>query len=172
MRRAKVKDYVWAQRYSHKGVDPDVAAKELDRIADDAGGVVKVRAVVEASRGAKAPLHPLFEWSDKDAAEAHRRQQARDILQSLIVVYEGAGGQTVEVPYVVSYTPKPEQGEPAQKERSYIPISDVRNDKTLREAIVERAWEELLAWEARYEHLAEFLNVRKAIRKTRKEVDA
>lgn len=45
-------------------------------------GVVTPEHVVDAARDPESPLHGYFEWDDVEAAEAHRRDQARALLRS------------------------------------------------------------------------------------------
>lgn len=43
--------------------------------------------VVDTARPASHPLHDRFEWDDAIAGEAHRRQQASDLIRKVRVVY-------------------------------------------------------------------------------------
>lgn len=51
------------------------------------GGLTAKR-LLDASRPEDAPLHDEFEWNDGEAAEKHREQQARHIINSLTIVVE------------------------------------------------------------------------------------
>lgn len=166
-KRAKIQDYLWRDGFASKGVNAKAAASELDRLAKEHGGALKSVAVVQAAKAKTSALHPMFEWDDSKAAERYRKHQAGQIMTSLIVVYEGAGGKSVEVPYLVSYTPPENAAEGNRAERSYVNIERVKDDATMRAAVVDRAWEELISWQSRYEHLSEFLEVRRVINKVR-----
>ena len=65
-------------------VPAQVAGEELDRIRSEHGGLTAAL-VVDESRAEDAPLHPVFEWNDAEAAERHREHQARTMIRSLVV---------------------------------------------------------------------------------------
>jgi hypothetical protein len=162
------KSYLWRDGYHHKGVKAEAVARELDKIAKKCGGTIKSVEIVKAASSPKSLLHPLLEWEDGKAAALYRKNQAGRLLNSLIVVYEGTEGEVLEVPYLVSYSPSETRNEGNVAEHSYVQSEVIRNDPQLRQAVIERAWDELLSWKLRYEHLSEFMGVRAAIDKVRK----
>lgn len=66
--------------------DPNVAGSVCEELSRK--GNLTAKGLVDVSRPEDAPLHPEFEWDDYEAAERWREQQARKIIQSLIVVSE------------------------------------------------------------------------------------
>lgn len=70
-----------------KGVEPPVAGCELERIRRVNAGKLRSKTVVDEARPEQAPLHPAFEWDDAAAAEAHRCQQARELIRAVRVKY-------------------------------------------------------------------------------------
>jgi hypothetical protein len=76
-------------------VDPDIAAAELERVRSEHEGKLEPKAVVDASRPKEAPLHPVFEWRDKVAAEEYRTWQARHLIKSVRVVKEDESDETL-----------------------------------------------------------------------------
>lgn len=56
--------------------------KALERLADSTEGNLTPEAVLNAARVAESPLHKHFEWDDSVAAEAYRKDQARQLIQS------------------------------------------------------------------------------------------
>jgi hypothetical protein len=56
-------------------------------IADESGGRLTPRAVVDAARPSSHPLHNRFEWDDVVAGERYRRIQAQDLIQSVTVTH-------------------------------------------------------------------------------------
>lgn len=66
-------------------VDAGVAFDELERIRDR-DGRLRPATVVEESRPNDAPLHPVFEWRDKIAAQKYREDQARNVIRSVVVI--------------------------------------------------------------------------------------
>ena len=90
-----------------KGVSADVAGNELARIYQQEQQL-KPAKVVDESRPEAAPLHPVFEWDDKVAAEKHREDQARHLIRSVRVInpYDEKQERTyVHVKSLESYQP-------------------------------------------------------------------
>jgi hypothetical protein len=76
--------YEWKLKSLAKGIDPDVAIQELERI-ESIYGILSPENVLNESRDQNAILHPLFEWQEDVAAEKYRLQQARFILNNVCV---------------------------------------------------------------------------------------
>lgn len=84
---------------SRFAVDADTAARALANIQSKHGGISPAT-VVDESRPDDAPLHPVFEWRDEVAAEAHRRYQARALIRSVVVVSDEEGKEVPKPVYV------------------------------------------------------------------------
>ena len=59
----------------------DIEKSVLMDIAKKNGGILQVDAVLDEAKDESSPLHDHFEWDDSVAAEAHRRYQARVLIQ-------------------------------------------------------------------------------------------
>lgn len=59
----------------------DIEKSVLMDIAKKNGGILQVDAVLDEAKDEGSPLHGHFEWDDSVAAEAHRRYQARVLIQ-------------------------------------------------------------------------------------------
>lgn len=59
----------------------NIERKLLTGIAKKNGGVLTIDSVLDEARDESSPLHKHFEWDDSVAAEAHRRYQARVLIQ-------------------------------------------------------------------------------------------
>ena len=59
----------------------EVERSVLVDIAKQHGGVLMVDDVLNEARNENSPLHDHFEWDDGVAADAHRRYQARVLIQ-------------------------------------------------------------------------------------------
>ena len=59
----------------------EIERKVLTKIATKHGGVLQVDDVLQEAQDEGSPLHKHFEWDDSVAAEAHRRYQARVLIQ-------------------------------------------------------------------------------------------
>lgn len=77
--------FSYAEAESDLGVDAQTAGQELDRIRRR-DGTIAPRVVVNESRPAGAPLHPVFEWRDEVAAERFREHQAKQLITVVRVV--------------------------------------------------------------------------------------
>lgn len=74
--------YEWKLKSFAKGIDPDEAVKELERIEGLFGSLTPEN-VIKASIDEGAILHPLFEWDNNKAAEQYRLQQARNLINNV-----------------------------------------------------------------------------------------
>ena len=77
-------DFSWKLKGLAKGVDPSIAAQELQRLQEKYGGLTPEVIVKEAFHK-KSPLHPIFEWDNDKAAYNYRLQQARILLNNIEV---------------------------------------------------------------------------------------
>jgi len=59
----------------------DIEKSVLMDIAKKNGGILQVDAVLDEAKDESSPLHGHFEWDDSVAAQAHRRYQARVLIQ-------------------------------------------------------------------------------------------
>jgi hypothetical protein len=59
----------------------EVERSVLVDIAKQHGGVLMVDDVLNEAKNESSPLHDHFEWDDSVAADAHRRYQARVLIQ-------------------------------------------------------------------------------------------
>lgn len=62
----------------------------LERLARQNNGLLMVDDVVEEARDPQSVLHRHFQWDDDKAAEAYRKQQARQLIQKVTVTIEKA----------------------------------------------------------------------------------
>jgi hypothetical protein len=74
--------YEWKLKSLAKGIDPDLAIQELERI-DSVYGVLSPENILNESRQPSSILHNLFEWQEDVAAEKYRIQQARFIINNI-----------------------------------------------------------------------------------------
>ncbi len=72
-----------------KKADPQKIGRALAKIAEANAGRLTPGAVVEAARSPNSALHRHFEWDDRKAAEAYRRDQAREIIAVIRVEQDG-----------------------------------------------------------------------------------
>lgn len=80
---------VYEYKVPYTKVSAQEAGEELARIECEHGGLTP-ELVVDASREESAPLHPVFEWNDRKAAERYRIVQAGSLIRNVTVKIEEA----------------------------------------------------------------------------------
>jgi len=136
-----------------KGISPQVAAAEVNRIiARDGGATPSV--VVDESRPEDAPLHPAFEWDDSVAAEQYRIGQARHIIRCVLIAPDPA---REAAPTIRAYVSVPTPAEDNPNARLYKRTLDVLGgDNEIERAAVKRRFlNEIQALRRRYKDLLE-----------------
>ncbi len=147
--------YGWSAGRSFK-VSAQIVGEELERIEKEAGEV-NPRLLVGHARPVASPLHSFFEWDDKTAAEEYRVEQARGIIQAVVVkAFDGAETRNPIRAFVnVS----------AEDGRGYFGIASVMSDEEKRSQMIAQAKSEIEAWRDRYRALVEFSKVFESIDK-------
>jgi hypothetical protein len=79
-----MENYKWKMKGLAKGVDPSLAAEELNRLQNLYGQITPELIVREAEKK-KSVLHNIFEWDDAKAGYNYRLQQARILLNNIQV---------------------------------------------------------------------------------------
>lgn len=139
--------------------DANVAGKVFEDLSNTVG--LTNKNLVDASRDENSPLHNEFEWNDTIAGEKWRREQARSMIANLkIVVNE------VENKEPIRAFVKLVKGSD-KLETPYEPMQVVIKTKDMRETLIERALEELEAFETKYKHLTELREVWESIEKVK-----
>ena len=149
--------YGWTAERKFK-VSAQIIGETLEAIEKDHGGVTPA-VVVDEARPITSVLHPFFEWDDSVAAENHRREQARALVQAVVVkAYdnEETRSPTRAFVSVMSETDG----------RSYVGIATAMSNTEMREQVFERARSEIEDWRNRYWSLQEFAKVFEAIDKS------
>ena len=100
--------------------------------------------VVEAARPDDSPLHPFLEWRDGVAANLYRKQQARHLVNHLVIL---EGGEERKAFHNVS---PPAAGE----RRQYLHIDKVRMSPEDAAEVIADAEAELEGWLERYNRYA------------------
>jgi hypothetical protein len=149
----------WKQGARFK-VDPSIARDCLEEIRTKKGAITAGDVVAEAKRKT-SPIHSEFEWDDKKAAHEHRKERARCMIRSLVVIRDKAPNVESRQ-YEVSVRTNKEPGEPAP-EKVYLTTEQILQDPIQREKLLGRALAEIAAMRQRYAGLSELAVVFKAI---------
>jgi hypothetical protein len=106
--------------------------------------------VVQVARPKTHPLHDRFEWDNKLAGDAWRREQAHRMIQSVRTKYTPAVGGPRDVRAFVA-VPRP-----TLKAPSYEPIEAALADPLQRQIVLQAMEREWRTLKGRYEDVAEF----------------
>jgi hypothetical protein len=106
----------------------DIEKSVLMDIAKKNGGILQVDSVLEEAKDESSPLHSHFEWDDSVAAEAHRRYQARVLIQRCKITIVEAEPTTVRA--FVSLQSDRESG------GGYRMTTKVMDDQVMREELL------------------------------------
>lgn len=131
-------------------LDAQAVGEHLEHLRE-LHGQLTAEVTVDDARPKNSLLHPVFEWNNKVAAEEYRKEQARLLIRSVVVI------------------PGDDQG-PAQPYRAFVVISEfgeqgytstyvALNDPQLRAQVLARALRELRQFQAKYRELDELAEV-------------
>lgn len=120
-----------------KGASAQKIGTALTKIMDANGGELKPKAVVDAARDPKSPLHRHLEWRDDVAAEAYRMEQAREIVRIIRIEQEDA-------PPVRAFLSVNDG------KTSYRATAEVQSSVHLQDLVLRAALKELQAFQKRY----------------------
>ena len=155
------KTYSWipGSRFG-KNQDPTVIGTELERLIDNNDQRLIPEKVVETAQNPMSPLHPLFEWDDAKAAQAHRIEQARHLLRSVQVTIITNKGQEITTRMTVTSERHKQPGK-----HYYSTTEYALSNEELRAQVLKQALLELAAFRRRYAELSELAQVFHIIQK-------
>lgn len=139
--------------------EAQIVGETLQRLSTENGDSLTARVVVDAARPFDSPLHGCFEWDDLRAAELFRETQARHVISSIRVLDNERGSQTVTRVFVNVVE---NVGDDLQ--RRYVPLARVATDADLYRQVLNRAANDLRAFEDRYAQFATIATVARTAR--------
>lgn len=92
MNMANESKYSWIRSGFAKGIEPDEAIRELERIEANYGALTPEN-ILDASKSEDALFHSLFTWDDNQAAHNYRLQEARVILNNIEIKVVSDGSE-------------------------------------------------------------------------------
>lgn len=147
--RMKIETVSWKQNVPTKGIDPEKAHRALETIRLENEGLTD-DAVVAASRPKNHVLHNFFEWNDSAAGVEYRRQQARQLIRSLVVVHADAP-QIKTRAYEVAHKARPN----AENRTLYSTTEEVLSDPESRDRLIATAIKVAMDFRRRFKNLHE-----------------
>jgi hypothetical protein len=110
-------------------------------------GAIEAADIVKAARHATSPIHSMFTWDDKIAANLHREEQARGYLRALVVL--STNGKELSMPAMISL----------RGDSGYLATERVMSHDELRERLLAQALAEANSWMQRYKFLRELADI-------------
>jgi hypothetical protein len=152
--------YQWkgAGNNFHK-LDAQAVGEYLEEVRGSHSGRLTADDVVVAARDESSPIHAAFNWDDESAAEAHRRQVARNLMGSIrcVVTVRSQAGVESERTTRALISVRDAEGP------HYAPISVVLASDDYRQQLIVQARKEMLSFKRKYAELEELLGVFAAI---------
>lgn len=145
------KQMVYQYKVPYAKVSAQTAGEELARIEKENGSLTP-ELVVDESRGEDAPLHPVFEWDDKKAAENYRVVQAGSLIRNVTVKIEEAPRMEPTRAFV-NVAPV------GQCKGIFVSIKNAMGNEETRETVVARALAELEKVKEKYKDLHELAGI-------------
>jgi hypothetical protein len=133
--------------HNARRADPQKIGEALEEIAAANDQRLTPPLMVAAARDRRNYLHRHFEWNNQKAAEAHRLNQARQIVHCLRVVDDDAPA----MPQIAFLSVAPGDGAGF----TYASREAVKGSAFFQRLVLERAEKDLESWERRYSELAE-----------------
>lgn len=142
--------FQWKEGTRHK-VDPNIAGAMCSDM--EKAGKLTAENLVEANRPKNAPLHAEFDWNNTVAAEKWRCHQARNIINSIVLV----GEDQPKVEAVRCFF-RVESAAP-----NYESVNTIIRNEDKYAKLVEQALRELVVFKKKYAQIKELSAVFNAI---------
>jgi len=123
---------------------------EMNRVRDERGELTD-EALVAAATPKAHPLHNRFEWDNRIAGHKYRLVQAQELIRTVHITEVTPTDELRKVRAFVS-VPRPEG-------RRYEPTTEVAEDPIARQLVLREMKREWIAFKARYEGMAEFMDL-------------
>lgn len=137
-KRLKVESYRVRDGSHVKAKDAPKVVRAVTAITK-ASGAADATSFLEYSTPKTSETHHMFEWNDGKAAHEHRLLQARNILGSIELVFEGSSDYVRAFPTVI-----------IGGEKKYAQMQRCMSDAELTAQLIAAAQAELIAWDERH----------------------
>lgn len=136
--------YTWKTGSYLGKVSAQTAGEICEQLESE--GRLTAEALVEASRPKDAPLHDAFEWDNRKAAAEWRKQQARNIINSIQIVVQEA--EPVRAFFNIE-----------RKAPEYLSIATICREPGNYQALLRQATAELRAFRRKYNQIEELNSI-------------
>jgi len=153
--------YQWKESSIFSKHNAQTIGNHLEELRNKKNGLSPTDVVEDATQ-ATSPTHNCFEWDNDKAAEKHRLQQARQLLDHIVILK--LEDKELTTPVRAFYSIKRDG-----KQTDYTPISIVLNSEADRSKLLKSALREAGQWKKRYESLEELAKVFEAIEEVKEE---
>jgi hypothetical protein len=143
--------YEWRLGPRQFSVEAQTVGETLEQLRIRCNGHLTPRAVVDDAKAPDSPIHPIFEWNDARAAEAHRESQASELMRMIVVRLPEQRGDAEPVRAFVSVR--------VEQEPFYTSVQIALGDDGLRQQLLAQATRELVAIRKRYTQLEELADL-------------
>jgi hypothetical protein len=120
--------YDWKVGSRYKNVDAEKVGKELEALQQENGHLEAEDVVKYAEQHEGSELSKVFEWDDTRAARLYRMEQARHVIQSLVIVE--SGGEHKEFNVQVRAYESPGSG------KGYYEIHKALSDEEIKQQVL------------------------------------
>lgn len=129
----------------YRGIDANDVMEELNAISEEG---VTPQEVVEAARSEDSCMHSIFEWDDSIAGQKYREQQASQMLRMIEIVHLDEDEKPEHEPYRQFQVD-------SSRTSKYVPTRMIVQHVDEYQKLLNRAKNELMAFEKRYKTLVE-----------------
>ena len=141
----------------------EISLNELEKIADENGGVLVPEKVVEFARNPATSLHSRFLWDDTEAGKEYRLIQARGIIRrvTITVVKQEQVTKQITLDTTRAYQSRPSN----RSGGGYEKVQDIMTDPAKRNEMITQVLKELQSYRNTYSDLQELADVWKEVDK-------
>src|SRR5215831_18832577 len=144
------KKYEWRVGGPRPPVAADVFAREIEKLAEgDPFDLVDADLVWKSAKNPKSPIHKCWNWDEREAAEAHWRDRARDLIGKLTIV-------RVHVTPGPSYSGRVFYNVKVADRRGFISKEKILSDSDLKRQVILTTKRELESYVAKFLHVLQF----------------
>lgn len=129
-------------------MNKDVLKEILNKLKTEKSNV-KPEDLLELARSETSPIHQYFDWNDTTAAEQYRLWQARQLIATVKVEWEG---KEKNLYWNATITDE-------ESDRAYFSLEETLSDEKLHLQVLKMAIKELKYFQDKYDHIKELQGI-------------